>query len=132
MSVLEFKPSNNNNEGTQDNKKGFLGNSPVTKNSPELFRLITGEEVIAVVVSENTEKVDLKNPLRIVVIPSQGGGNPQVGLLPLSNFSEDDVYSIDWTFVVFRAKPQKNLVAEYNRAFSSIVTPVVPNLILPR
>lgn len=131
MSVLEFKPSNSN-EVAQDNKKGFLGNPPVTKNSPELFRLITGEEVVAVVASEDKEKVDLKNPLRIVVLPSQSGGNPQVGMLPLTNFSDDDVYSIDWTFVLFRAKPAKNLAAEYARAFSGIVTPVVPNLILPR
>ncbi len=131
MSILEFNRPANANDGKQDNKVQN-NTAPTTKGAPELFRLVTGEEVVATVASENKESVNLKNPVRIVVIPQQGGGNPQVGMVPLTNFSDDEVFSIDWTFIMFRAKASSNLAAEYTRATTGLVTPVVPKLLLPK
>lgn len=132
MGVLEFKPTvANQNQPVPT--QGSVGTNLATKRDPELFRLLSGEEVIAVVASENKESVSLKNPLRIVMIP--GGSQqaqPQIGMMPLTNFSDDEVFAIDWNFVVFRAKPISNLANEYTRATSKLITPAVPGLIMPK
>ena len=97
-----------------------------------LIKFLGGEEIIAEVVSENVGLViNVKNPVRIVVIPDQlNPKTPQVGLAPYLQFSDDKEISINRSLVVTTAKPHTDFINQYNSLFggiqiptSSIITP---------
>ena len=97
-----------------------------------LIKFLGGEEILAEVVSENVGLViNVKNPVRIVVIPDQlNPKTPQVGLAPYLQFSDDKEISINRSLVITTAKPLPEFVNQYNSLFggiqiptSSIITP---------
>ena len=55
-----------------------------------LYRLITGELIIAEEVIKYAESYVLKNAVKIIIIPDRvNPKNPQVGLAPWNEFSKD-------------------------------------------
>ena len=90
-----------------------------------LIKFLGGEEIIAEVVSENVGLViNVKNPVRIVVIPDQlNPKTPQVGLAPYLQFSDDKEISINRSLVVTTATPQTEFVNQYNSLFGGIQLP---------
>lgn len=127
-----------------DNTKVVAFGKPITDKptvmdkTPELIKLITGEDIIGNVVVGNatnaTNRVNtltIENPVRIVIIP-QPGGQPNMAFMPVSPFGETKKLVVDENHVVYRLQVNKQIEAEYKRTFSGLVTPVIPDLIVPK
>jgi len=96
-----------------------------------LIKFLGGEEILGEIVSESETELDVKNPVRIVVIPDQlNPKTPQIALAPYLQFSEDKEITFNRALIVTTAKPVKEFVNQYNSLFggiqiptSSIITP---------
>jgi hypothetical protein len=100
----------------------------------KLIRLITSEELIAEVLIENDDnnKLVMKNPLRVVIIPSKSTPqNPTVGFAPWAEFSDDKKFELDKSSILCIMNPVKEFVNQYNSAFGGIITPTSSSIILP-
>lgn len=94
------------------------------------IKLLTGEEIIAEVTKEDL-KTTIKNPIRLVIMPSKADPKtPSVGLAPWLEFSEDKEITIDKSHILAIMNPITEIVNQYNSIFGGIVTPR-PGLILP-
>lgn len=86
----------------------------------KLFRIITGEEVIAEVVSEDSNSVIVKNGL--VVLPTNTG----VGFAPWATVISKDnpEITVSKTHIVYIAELQEEVAKKYNEMFGSkLITP---------
>ena len=93
----------------------------------KLFRIITGEEVVAEVVSETDNTVTVKNGL--VVLP----GAQNVGFAPWATVIDRDNPEIvvSRTHIVYIAELDSGVKKKYNELFGSkLVTPDEKKLIL--
>ena len=93
----------------------------------KLFRIITGEEVVAEVVSETDDTVTVKNGL--VVLP----GAQNVGFAPWATVIDRDNPEIvvSRTHIVYIAELDSGVKKKYNELFGSkLVTPDEKKLIL--
>ena len=93
----------------------------------KLLRIITGEEVVAELVSENDSTITVKNGL--VVLPTQGG----VGFAPWATVIDDNKpeITLSHNHVVYIAEVSSDVSKKYNELFGSkLVTPDEKKLIL--
>jgi hypothetical protein len=93
----------------------------------KLFRITTGEEVIAELVSETDDTVTLKNGL--VVLPTNTG----VGFAPWATVIDQDNPEItaSKTHVVYIVPVQEDVSKKYNEMFGSkLITPDKKKLIV--
>jgi len=94
------------------------------------IKLLNGEELIAEVVTEDLKTV-IKNPIRLVIMPSRNDPkNPQVGLAPWAEFSDDKEIVLDRSHILAIMTPIQEIVNQYNSIFGGIVAPS-SKLILP-
>lgn len=101
----------------------------------QLFRLITGEELIAERVydfsSSENYQIMIRNPIRFMLVPSKSNPNqPTVGFAPWQEFSTDTEFTLDKSHVLAIMTPIKEFKDQYRATFSKIITPK-PGLILP-
>lgn len=90
----------------------------------KLIKFLGGEEIIAEVVSETETTLDVKNAVRIVVIPDQlNPKTPQVGLAPYLQFSEAKELTFNRNLVVTTAVPLTDFINQYNSLFGGIQLP---------
>jgi hypothetical protein len=95
----------------------------ILKKNIKLLRPTSSEEVIAEVVSETEKSVTLKNPIRIVVLPSRTKPNePSIGFAPWIEFAEEKEFSIDKSHILVILTPIKDFVTQYTMTFSPIIT----------
>jgi hypothetical protein len=93
----------------------------------KLFRIVTGEEVIAEVISENSASVVVKNGL--VVIPT--GQN--IGFAPWATVIDKDQPEIEVSknFIVYIAEVDSPIKKKYTEIYGSkLITPDDKKLIL--
>ena len=93
----------------------------------KLLRIVTGEEVIAELVSESDTTITVKNGL--VVLPTQGG----VGFAPWATVIDDNKpeITLSHNHVVYMAEVSEDVSKKYNELFGSkLVTPNEKKLIL--
>tara|TARA_R100001463_G_scaffold136228_1_gene201088 strand:+ start:533 stop:826 length:294 start_codon:yes stop_codon:yes gene_type:complete len=93
----------------------------------KLLRIVTGEEVIAELVSESDTTITVKNGL--VVLPTQGG----VGFAPWATVIDDKKpeITLSHNHVVYMAEVSEDVTKKYNELFGSkLVTPNEKKLIL--
>ncbi len=93
----------------------------------KLLRVVTGEEVIAELVSEGDTFITIKNGL--VVLPTQSG----VGFAPWATVIDPDKPEITLSHdhVVYIAEVSSDVKKKYNELFGSkLVTPEEKKLIL--
>ena len=93
----------------------------------KLIRIVTGEEIIAEVLSETDDTITVQNGL--VVLPSAQG----VGFAPWATVISKDEPEITMkkTFVVYIAAVQNDVAQKYNEMFGSkLVTPSPKKLIV--
>jgi hypothetical protein len=85
----------------------------------KLFRIVTGEEVVAELVSEDENSVTLRNGL--VVLPTPQGG---VGFAPWSPVldKENPDITVSKNFVVYHAQVDSQVKAKYNEIYGSKLT----------
>ena len=90
----------------------------------KLIRLLNGEELMAEVVRDGKDSLDIKNPVRIMVVPNKTDpSNPNVGLAPFMQFSDDKELTLNRYCVITIATPLKEFVNQYNTIFGGIVVP---------
>ena len=93
----------------------------------KLFRIITGEEVVAELVSETEDSVTVKNGL--VVLPSA----QNIGFAPWATVVNRDKpeITINRNHIVYIAELDSNIRNKYNEIYGSkLVTPEEKKLIL--
>jgi hypothetical protein len=93
----------------------------------KLLRIVTGEEVIAELLSETEETITVQNGL--VVLPTNNG----VGFAPWATvISKDEPeITISKTHVVYVAEVQEDVCKKYNEMFGSkLITPNSKKLVL--
>jgi hypothetical protein len=93
----------------------------------KLFRITTGEEVVAELVSETDTTVTVKNGL--VVLPT----GQQVGFAPWATVIDKDQpeITVNRTHIVYIAELDESIEAKYNQIYGSkLVTPDKKKLIL--
>ena len=93
----------------------------------KLIRMITGEEIIAEIVSETDDTITVQNGL--VVLP-----NPQgVGFAPWATVisKEEPEITVKKTFIVYIAAVQEDVALKYNEMFGSkLVMPQSKKLVI--
>ena len=93
----------------------------------KLLRIVTGEEVIAELLSETEETITVQNGL--VVLPTNNG----VGFAPWATVisKENPEITISKTHVVYVAEVQEDVCKKYNEMFGSkLITPDSKKLVL--
>lgn len=101
-----------------------------------MYRLITGELILAESTEYKNDRFNsgiytLKNPVKIVIVPSRADPqNPTVGLAHWNEFSDDKEVAVQAAHVITVTTPVKQFLDEYNRMFGKILTPV-SGLVLP-
>ena len=93
----------------------------------KLLRIVTGEEVIAELLSEDTDTITVKNGL--VVIPNANG----VGFAPWATVisKENPEITMSKRHVVYVAEVQEDVCKKYNEMFGSkLITPDKKKLIV--
>ena len=93
----------------------------------KLIRIVTGEEIIAEVLSETDDTITVQNGL--VVLPTNNG----VGFAPWATvISKDEPeITISKTHVVYVAEVQEDVCKKYNEMFGSkLITPNSKKLVL--
>ena len=90
----------------------------------KIVRFITGEEVMAEVTSNSGECITLKNPIRVIVVPSKADPkNPQVGFAPYTEFTDDKEFTFSKSHVLTMFNPISQFVNQYNSVFGGLVVP---------
>lgn len=97
----------------------------------KLFKLINGNEVLAEVSNETDTHVTLKNPVRVVVMPSKTSAQtPTVGFAPWAEFSDEKEFTMHKAHVIVSMVPVQEFVNQYNTMFGGIIAPT-SKLIVP-
>lgn len=95
------------------------------------IKLLNGEELVAEVVKDDLRTV-IKNPIRLVIMPSKTDPKtPSVGLAPWAEFSDDKEITLDRSHILAVMSPIQEIVNQYNSIFGGIVAPSSSKLILP-
>jgi hypothetical protein len=82
----------------------------------KVFKLVTGEEIIAEIFNWFDANIELKNPAVIVMQQTQQGVG--VGLMPFMPYSTGNV-KVYRVSLVSEAEPDVKMINEYNRIFGS-------------
>ena len=93
----------------------------------KLFRITTGEEVAAELVSETEDTVTVRNGL--VVLPTNNG----VGFAPWATVIDNDNPEIElsWKHIIYKVPVQEDVAKKYNEMFGSkLITPDKKKLVL--
>ena len=85
----------------------------------KLLRIVTGEEVIAELLSEDTDTITIKNGL--VVLPNANG----VGFAPWATVisKQEPNITVDRKFIVYMVECDVDVVEKYESIFSPIEKP---------
>jgi len=92
----------------------------------KLIRVVTGEEIVAEVVSETDNTVTVQNAL--VVLPTNSG----VGFAPWATVVSKDEpeITVSRNHLVYVAEVQEDVSSKYKEMFGNIITPAEKKLIL--
>lgn len=97
----------------------------------KIIRLATGEEIIGEVMKETDKVLSVKNPVRILVIPTADQNNPKVGFGPFTQWTEEKELTLNRQHVTFMATPINEFVNQYTAMFGGLVVPPASKIITP-
>ena len=98
-----------------------------------IIRLSTGEEIMAEVLIHDEKIFQVKNPVRIVVVPSKTDpNNPSVAFAPYMQWTDDKTLTLNANHVITSATPITEFVNQYNGMFGGIVVPPKSGIITPQ
>lgn len=99
----------------------------------KILKLANQDEILAEIVLDAAQVVEIKNPVRIVVMPSRNPNdpNPSVGFAPWASFSDDKTFQIDKSHILCIMNPIDEFITQYNNMFSAIKIGNSAKLILP-
>jgi hypothetical protein len=97
----------------------------------KIIKMINGDELISEIINETETLITLKNPVRVIVMPSKSNPQaPTVGFAPWAEFSEEKEFTIHKAHVIVTMKPVQEFINQYNGMFGGIVAPS-SKLIIP-
>lgn len=97
-----------------------------------LIKLLNGDELIAEIENpmEVMSPLKIKNPVRVVIIPSRGEPTkPSVTFVPWGEFSQDKEFSLNRQHITCMSRPIAQFVTEHKKLFSNVITR--PGLVVP-
>jgi hypothetical protein len=98
----------------------------------KLIRLINGDELIAEVLEHNAIVLKIKQPLRVLIVPSQQNPNqPSVAFAPWAEFSSDKEMDLASSAVLAVMTPIPEFDKQYRNSFSAIKLQT-PQLLVPQ
>jgi len=98
----------------------------------KIIRLLNGEEMITEIVGEDKETLQIRNPVRIVIMPSKADpANPSIGLAPWAQFSDDKDFVLNKSAIITIMDPIAEFRNQYNGMFGGVLTPPSAKLIIP-
>ena len=84
------------------------------------FRLITGEDIIAEVVSNKGDWWDLKNPVQLAMLPSKADPTKNTfGFVPYPSYTEAKEIRFNDHHIIFVITPAKEFIDQYDRIFGA-------------
>lgn len=90
----------------------------------KIILLSTREEVMGEVISSDDKIVEVKNPIRVLMVPSKADpNNPSVGFAPFLQWSDDKTVKLNASHVVSMVTPITEFVNQYNGMFGGLVVP---------
>lgn len=98
----------------------------------KLFQMLSGDLLIGEELTSDDVYTNIKNPLRVVILPNQNQNNknPSIALAPWCEFSDDTTFTFRSDHVICAMKPVHQFISQYNQTFGKIhILP--PSLILP-
>lgn len=84
-----------------------------------IFKLSTGEDVVAEVATIEEAYIRVKNPMVVMLRQDPSGGGMKAGMIPFAPFADGDTVSIYAHAVVAGYSPAQDMLNEYNRIFGS-------------
>ena len=85
------------------------------------FKLISGDDIIAQVVSEDYNVFIIKNPIRLVLVPSDGV--PTLTMMPWILGSRDSQeIKLNSAHILAMVEPEAELIDAHTRRFGGIIT----------
>jgi hypothetical protein len=96
----------------------------------KLVRLFTGEDILGDVLEINDKKIKIKDPVRVVVVPSKDETSPGVALAPFSHWTKDKEIELYIHVVMAVMNPITEFANQYNAVFGGLVM-AENKLILP-
>lgn len=97
----------------------------------KIIRLLTGEEILGEVTKETDLTLSVKNPVRVVVVPTSDPNNPKVGFGPFTQWSEDKELTLNRSHVTFTSTPITEFLNQYSAMFGGLVVPPSTKIITP-
>lgn len=88
-----------------------------------IVRLLNGMDLICEVVKADNETIQVKNPVRMVMMPPGANGNPTIGFAPWAEFSTDKVFEFKQQHVLSVMTPISEFIKQYQSMFNKIITP---------
>lgn len=90
----------------------------------KLLKLINGQEIIGECVKEQPESMTIKNPVRVIVVPSKTNpAAPTVAFAPWAEFAEQKEFTIHKAHIIVSMDPVADFINNYNQMFGGIVVP---------
>ena len=88
------------------------------------LRLLNGQDVLGEVISETKDTITLKNPVRVMVVPSKTDPkDPSVGFAPYCEWSTDKEVEINAYHVLAKMTPVPEFINQYNAVFGGVMVP---------
>jgi hypothetical protein len=88
----------------------------------KLIRLFTGEDIMGDVLEVTDKSVKVKNPVRVVVIPSKSDPEkPGIALAPFTHWSKDKEIELYIHCVMTILEPIVEFANQYNSVFGGLV-----------
>lgn len=87
----------------------------------KLVRLFTGEDVLADVVEVGEKFIKMKDPVRVVVVPSKDETTPGIALAPFTHWSKDKEIELYVHVVMCIMEPITEFKNQYNAVFGGLV-----------
>ena len=94
-------------------------------NEIRLIRLTSGEEILVKILKENDISTTVENP--ILLIPNKDA----IGFMPYMSYCDiDNGLGIRNEDIMFNLKPTEELINNYNKMTSNVVTPLKPKIVI--
>ena len=87
----------------------------------KLVRLFTGEDILADIVEVGDKFIKVKDPVRVVVVPSKDETQPGIALAPFTHWSKDKEIDIYVHVVMCIMEPITEFKNQYNAIFGGLV-----------
>jgi len=88
-----------------------------------LYRLASGELIVADEMARHPEYIEVKGPHSIVEQPGQDNAPPQIMLQPSIPHDDDNIVTINRATIVLDTDAPANIQSGYRQALSNIVMP---------